>query len=69
VGLAGAAIAMAYRRLDVDPIREPSPLLSIPWITLAAIACAAIVVALLTAVYAQRRSDGANPAEVLRLGG
>ncbi len=69
VGLAAAACAMAYRRLDVDPIREPSPLLAIPWITLAAIAVAAIVVAFLTAVYAQRRSDRANPAEVLRLGG
>ncbi|MBA3367103.1 MAG: FtsX-like permease family protein, partial [Geodermatophilaceae bacterium] len=69
VGLAASAGAMAYRRLDVDPIREPSPLLAIPWITLAAIALAAIVVAFLTAVYAQRRSDRANPAEVLRLGG
>ncbi|MDQ3717493.1 MAG: ABC transporter permease [Actinomycetota bacterium] len=69
VGLAAAACTMAYRRLDVDPIREPSPLLAIPWITLAAIAVAAIVVAFLTAVYAQRRSDRVNPAEVLRLGG
>ncbi|MDQ3733130.1 MAG: hypothetical protein M3400_03880 [Actinomycetota bacterium] len=67
--LAGAAIAMAYRRLDVDPIREPSPLLAIPWITLAAIAVAAVVVGLVTAVYAQHRSDSVNPAEVLRLGG
>ncbi|MDQ3715589.1 MAG: FtsX-like permease family protein, partial [Actinomycetota bacterium] len=69
MSLAAAAIAMAYLRLDVDPIREPSPLLAIPWITLAAIGLAAIVVTLLTAVYAQRRSDRANPAEVLRLGG
>lgn len=68
-GLAAAAIGMAYRRLDLDPIREPSPLLSIPWITLAAIVVAALVLGLLTAAYAQRRSDGANPAEVLRLGG
>ncbi|MDQ3504587.1 MAG: FtsX-like permease family protein, partial [Actinomycetota bacterium] len=68
-GLAAAAIAMAYRRLDVDPIRVPSPLLAIPWVTLAAIAFAAILVAFVTAVYAQRRSDRANPAEVLRLGG
>ena len=68
-GLAAAAIAMAYRQLDVDPIREPSPLLAIPWITLAGIAAATIVVAFGTAVYAQRRSDRANPAEVLRLGG
>ncbi len=67
--LAAAAIAMAYRRLDVDPIREPSPLLAIPWITLAAISLATIVVAFATAGYAQRRSDRANPAEVLRLGG
>lgn len=67
--LAGAAIAMAYRQLDVDPIREPSPLLAIPWITLAAIALVAVVVAIVTATYAQRRSDSANPAEVLRLGG
>ena len=69
VGLAAAAIAMAYRRLDVDPIREPSPLLAIPWITLAAIALAAVVVGCVTAAYAQHRSDSANPAEVLRLGG
>ena len=68
-GLAAAAIAMAYRRLDVDPIRVPSPLLAIPWITLSAIAFVAILVAFVTAVYAQRRSDRANPAEVLRLGG
>lgn len=67
--LAAAAIAMAYRRLDVDPIREPTPLLAVPWTTLAAIALAAILVAFVTAVYAQRRSDRANPAEVLRLGG
>lgn len=68
-GLAAAAIAMAYRQLDVDPIREPSPLLAVPWITLAAIAAAAVVVALVTSVYAQRRTDAANPTEVLRLGG
>ena len=68
-GLAAAAIAMAYRRLDVDPIREPSPLLAVPWLTLAAIAVTVVVVALLTSIYAQRRTDAANPAEVLRLGG
>ncbi|MDQ4039277.1 MAG: hypothetical protein M3313_13235 [Actinomycetota bacterium] len=68
-GLAAAAIAMAYRQLDVDPIREPSPLLAIPWVTLAAITLAAVLVALATSVYAQRRTDAANPAEVLRLGG
>ena len=69
VSLAGAAIAMAYRRLDVDPIREPSPLLAIPWLTLAAIALVAVIVGFATAAYAQHRSDSANPAEVLRLGG
>ncbi len=67
--LAAAAVAMAYRRLDVAALREPSPLLAVPWLTLAAVAAAAVAVAFAAAAFAQRRSDRVNPAEVLRLGG
>jgi putative ABC transport system permease protein len=64
--LAGGAVALVYRRLDVDLLRPPSPLLDVPWATIAATLLVTLVVAGLAAVYAQRTADRADPATVLR---
>jgi putative ABC transport system permease protein len=64
--LASAAVAVVYRRLDVDPLRPPTPLLDVPWLAALFTALAAAVVALLAALYAQRAADRADPATVLR---
>jgi putative ABC transport system permease protein len=64
--LATAAVAVVYRRLDVDLVRPPTPLLDVPWTAVALTAVAAVVVAVLAAVYAQRAADRADPATVLR---
>jgi putative ABC transport system permease protein len=64
--LAAAAVAVVYRRLDVDLLRPPTPLLDVPWPAVALTAAATAVVALLAALYAQRAADRADPATVLR---
>ncbi|WP_138760733.1 FtsX-like permease family protein [Modestobacter altitudinis] len=64
--LAGGAVALVYRRLDVDLVRPPTPLLDVPWTALAAGAVVVVVVAVLAALYAQRAADRADPATVLR---
>ena len=64
--LAAAAVAVVYRRLDVDLVRPPTPLLDVPWTAIGLTAAAAVVVAVLAAVYAQRAADRADPATVLR---
>jgi putative ABC transport system permease protein len=64
--LAAAAVSVVYRRLDVDLVRPPTPLLDVPWTAVALTAVAAVVVAVLAAVYAQRAADRADPATVLR---
>jgi putative ABC transport system permease protein len=64
--LAVAAVAAVYRRLDVDLIRPPTPLLAVPWVAIGATALAALVVAALGALYAQHAADRADPATVLR---
>jgi putative ABC transport system permease protein len=64
--LAAGAVALVYRRLDVDPVRPPTPLLDVPWSALAGSAVVVVVVAGLTALYAQRAADRADPATVLR---
>ncbi len=64
--LAAGAVAAVYRRLDVDLVRPPTPLLDVPWTTVAATAVAALAVAGLAALYAQRAADRADPATVLR---
>jgi putative ABC transport system permease protein len=64
--LAGAAVAVVYRRLDVDLVRPPTPLLDVPATAVALTAVAAALVAVLAALYAQRAADRADPATVLR---
>jgi putative ABC transport system permease protein len=64
--LASAAVAVVYRRLDVDLIRPPTPLLDIPWTAAALTAAATVLVAAAAAAYAQRAADRADPATVLR---
>ncbi|MCW2576796.1 MAG: rane protein of unknown function [Modestobacter sp.] len=64
--LAAGAVAVVYRRLDVDRVRPPTPLLDVPWSALAASAVVVIGVAGLAALYAQRGADRADPATVLR---
>ena len=62
-----AAVAVVYRRLDVDLVRPPTPLLDVPWVA------SAVHGARGTggrgprgALYAQRAADRADPATVLR---
>ena len=64
--LAAAAVAVVYRRLDVDPLRPPTPLLDVPWLAVLFTAVATAVVAMAAAAYAQRAADRADPATVLR---
>ncbi|SNS29313.1 putative ABC transport system permease protein [Geodermatophilus pulveris] len=64
--LAAAAVAVVYRRLDVDLLRAPTPLLEVPWAAAAATAGAALLVAGLAALYARAAADRAHPAAVLR---
>ncbi|MCZ2819006.1 hypothetical protein O2V63_01515 [Modestobacter sp. VKM Ac-2977] len=64
--LAAGAVALVYRRLDVDLVRPPTPLLDVPWPAIAGTAVATVVVAGLAALYAQRAADRADPASVLR---
>ncbi|MFQ1003521.1 FtsX-like permease family protein [Modestobacter sp. SSW1-42] len=64
--LAAGAVALVYRRLDVDRLRPPTPLLDVPWPALAGSVVVVLVVAGLAALYAQRAADRADPASVLR---
>jgi putative ABC transport system permease protein len=64
--LAAGAVGLVYRRLDVDLLRPPTPLLDVPWPALAATALGAVAVSALAAHYAQRAADRADPATVLR---
>jgi putative ABC transport system permease protein len=64
--LAAGAVALVYRRLDVDRVRPPTPLLEVPWSALGLSAVVVLVVAGLAALYAQRAADRADPATVLR---
>src|SRR4051812_4834040 len=64
--LAAGAVVLVYRRLDVDRLRPPTPLLDVPWPALALSAAVVVAVAGLAALYAQRAADRADPATVLR---
>jgi putative ABC transport system permease protein len=64
--LAAAAVAVVYRRLDVDLLRPPTPLLDVPWPAVGVTVAATALVALLAALYAQGAADRADPATVLR---
>lgn len=68
VSLAAAAVATAYRGLDVDPLRAPSPLLDVPTQTLVLTGIAAGLVALISAAQAHHTARQTAPAEVMRLG-
>jgi putative ABC transport system permease protein len=67
-GLAWAAVLTVYGRLDIDPTRPPTPLLTVPTLAFAGSAAAVAVVVVLAALYAQRSADRADVSEVLRLG-
>jgi putative ABC transport system permease protein len=64
--LAAGAVAVVHHRLDVDALRPPTPLLDLPWTAVALTAAGTLLVAALTARYAQRSGDRADPASVLR---
>jgi putative ABC transport system permease protein len=64
--LAAGAVALVYRRLDVDLLRPPTPLLDVPWTAVAATVAVTAAVSVLAAGYAQRAADRADPATVLR---
>jgi len=64
--LAAGAVAVVYRRLDVDLVRPPTPLLDVPWTAVLLTAAVTVLVAALASAYAQRAADRANPATVLR---
>jgi putative ABC transport system permease protein len=64
--LAAAAVAVVYRRLDVDLLRPPTPLLDVPWLAVLLTAVVTVLVAVAAAGYAQRAADRADPATVLR---
>ena len=68
VGLSRVALGLVHGLLDVDPARPPTPVLVLPPGVLAGAALAVAVVAVLTALYAQRVADRTPPSEVLRLG-
>lgn len=65
--LAWVTVTVVYRRLDVDPVHRPAPLLTIPVAAFVGSAVVVVVVALLAALSAQRAADAANPSEVMRL--
>jgi putative ABC transport system permease protein len=64
--LAAGAVAVVHRRLDVDLLRPPTPLLDVPWAAVVGAVAATVGVAGLAALYAQRAADRADPATVLR---
>ena len=66
-GLAWAAVLLVYHRLDIDPTRLPSPLLTVPVVALAGSAAAVAVVVVFASFYAQRSADRADVSQVLRL--
>ena len=68
VGLSRIALGLVHGLLDVDPARPPTPLLVLPAQVLLGAAIAIVLVATLTALYAQRVADRTHPSEVLRLG-
>jgi putative ABC transport system permease protein len=64
--LAAGAVATVYRRLDVDAMNPPTPLLDVPAPAVAGTVVVAVLVALVAALYAQRAADRADPSSVLR---
>lgn len=66
--LGWVAVLTVYGSIELDPSRPPPPLLTAPVGTIAIAAAATLLIAGLTAGYAQRAADRANIAIVLRLG-
>ncbi|MEU2350487.1 hypothetical protein [Modestobacter sp. NPDC049651] len=64
--LAAGAVALVYRRLDVDLLRPPTELLAVPERAVLLTVAVTLLVAGLAALYAQRAADRADPATVLR---
>src|SRR5206468_1801436 len=64
--MAAGAVALGYRRLAVDVLRPPPPLLQVPVPALVLSGVVVLAVAGLAALYAQRAADRADPATVLR---
>jgi len=65
--LAAVAVSLVYHRIDLDPTRRPTPLLTIPTGALIGSAVAVVVVAVLAAMSAQRSANRADISEVMRL--
>lgn len=68
-GLATAAAALVYRRVDLMPGLPPGPLLRIPLDVVGFVAAALALCSFAGAWLVQRRADRANVAEVMRLAG
>ncbi|WP_155858759.1 ABC transporter permease, partial [Candidatus Blastococcus massiliensis] len=64
--LAVGAVALVHRRLDVDLLRPPTPLLDVPWAAIGLTVAVALLLSVLTARYAQAAADRADPSAVLR---
>lgn len=64
--LAVGAVAVVHRRLDVDLLRPPTPLLDVPWTAIGLTVAVALLLSVLTARYAQAAADRADPSAVLR---
>ena len=73
-GLAWAAVLLVYHRLDIDPTRPPTPLLTVPVLALAGSAVAVAVVVVLAVALRpavgrpRRRLGGAPPWLMTRTG-
>jgi putative ABC transport system permease protein len=64
--LAAGAVAVVHRRLDVDLLRPPTPLLDVPWPAIGLTVAGTLLVAVGAARYAQAAADRADPVSVLR---
>lgn len=64
--LAAEAVPVVYRRLDVELVRPPTPLLDVPWLDALLTAVVTTLMAVATAGYAQRAAHRTNPDTVLR---
>ncbi|PZS02269.1 MAG: hypothetical protein DLM56_12425 [Pseudonocardiales bacterium] len=66
IGLSAVTVELVYRRLDLDPVHPPPPLLSVPVSQAAGAAVVAVVVGAVAAGLAHLASDRTQPSEVLR---
>lgn len=66
--LAWIAVHTVYPKMNIDKLRPPEPLLTVPVLAVAGIAVATVVVSVLAAFYAHRSARRTDVSEVLRLG-